>query len=178
MIRRMLPMAALCLCVAASAPEASAQQQQDRRDVVMVDVSGSVDGRGYGAERVLPRYRSQLEAFARAAQAHGVDYSIVPFGETAYAPVDKESPETLRPHRGNTNLAGVIDLAESASQGLTPGDVFILTDGLHNTGLAEAGFLDKVRKARDANAGKSHRDGRAVRQHKQLHPARLAHLPR
>ena len=96
-------------------------------NIVMVDVSGSMAGYGYGSENVVPMVKKQLDDFVAFSSSKGYNTKIIPFASNVYG----ISGPKLVIKRGNTNLYKAILYAQEKIQ-KGRNNIFLITDGAHN----------------------------------------------
>ena len=87
-------------------------------DVVFVDVSGSVDGKGYNSEHLLPIMQRQLKDFS---STYNRDLKIVTFSNKIRSAIDsKDFVKELHCVKGNTNLIPAIESIDKYTNGTSP----------------------------------------------------------
>lgn len=103
----------------------------DTRNVVFVDVSGSVGGYGWDSENLIEQYKKQIGNF----QHTNKDVAIIPFASHILGTID--NAESLTIAKGNTNLKEPFNYVKRCQEKADGNyNFFILTDGKHNVGVA------------------------------------------
>lgn len=97
-------------------------------NIVVVDVSGSMAGYGYGSKNVFPIVKRQIDKFVSLASTEGHKIEIIPFASDVY---DANNTKLVI-RKGNTNIYKALLYAQKQIQ-KGRNNIFLITDGMHNT---------------------------------------------
>lgn len=118
----------------------------DNKWVIFVDVSGSVDGCGYGSTRIHTKMCQMLNSFISNNEEKNIE--IFPFCENVFSKTD--SVYKLKIRRGNTNIGKVFDMIQKMENEKVD-NIFILSDGKHNIGMSIEDLCSKVQTIKQNN---------------------------
>lgn len=124
--------------------------------IYLLDVTGSMEGRGnVPSPNIFSEVKSKLAKTIFETKDVNTEIVIIPFSDQCFEPIigtinEKDSIilaiNNLETKRGDTNIAGAWNKCVSEIDSTKTNYLFILTDGLHNSGPSKEILYDNLKK--------------------------------